>query len=90
MTNDPGGLVAAAINALQNLPARERVVSAAAFIAAVQGPDDRRIARIRWAAIAEMHEAGVSVAEIADQIGVSAGAVELAIQAHRRGSSTPA
>ena len=86
MTSDPGGLVATTVASLEQMPALERALTAAAFIAAVQG-DDRRIARIRWAAIAEMHSGGMSMAEIAEKIGVTPGAVDLALQSHQRGAS---
>ncbi len=88
MTTESDGLVAATIAALERMPAAQRAISAAGLIAAVQGADDRRIARIRWAAIAEMRAGGLTTAEIADQLGISVGAVDLALQAHQ-GSRTP-
>lgn len=90
MTTDQSGLLSATIAALEQMPPRQRAIAAAEFIAAVQGPDDRRISRLRWAAINQMHEDGMTMAQIADQIGISEGAVDLALQSHRRGSSVPA
>ena len=84
MAEDPHSVVAMTLAALGRLPAAERARSAAALIAAVQGEGDRRIARIRWAAINEMHERGLSVQDIAAELEVSDGAVELALQSHRR------
>jgi hypothetical protein len=82
VTSDPDGLVADTIAALERMPAAQRAISAAGFIAAVLGVDDRRITRIRWAAIAELHDGGLTTAEIADQLGISVSAVDLALQAH--------
>ncbi|WP_162907149.1 hypothetical protein [Allorhizocola rhizosphaerae] len=87
MTSDPGGLVATTVASIEQMPALERALSAAAFIAAVQG-EDRRIARIRWAAIAELHSEGMAMAEIAERIGVTPGAVDLALQSHHRGAAS--
>ncbi|HCT81163.1 MAG TPA: hypothetical protein DGG94_10045 [Micromonosporaceae bacterium] len=89
MTSDPGGLVAATIAALDSMPAMDRALSAAALIAAVQGVEDRRIARIRWAAIAELHDSGITMTDIGTALGVTAEAVDLALQAHKRASSVP-
>ncbi len=86
MISDPGGLVATTVANLEQMPALERALSAAAFIAAVQG-DDRKIARIRWAAIAELHTGGMTMGEIAEKIGVTPGAVDLALQAYQRDAS---
>ena len=87
MTSDPGGLVAATVATLSQLPALERAMAAGAFVAAVQGPDDRRISRLRWAAIAELKEDGMGINEIADALGITADAIDLALQANRRHSS---
>jgi hypothetical protein len=87
VTSDPGGLLAATIATLSQMPALERAVSASAFIAAVQGPDDRRISRLRWAAIAELRDGGMEMNEIAEALGMTAEAIDLALQANgRRGS----
>lgn len=90
MTTDPSGLLAATIAALEQMPPHQRAIAAAEFIAAVQGPEDRRISRLRWAAITELHEGGMTMAQIADQIGSSEGAVDLALQSHRRASTVSA
>jgi DNA-binding NarL/FixJ family response regulator len=82
VTTDPDALVAATIAALEQMPAAQRAMCAAGLIAAVQGADDRRITRIRWAAIAELRGGGMTTAQIADQLGISVGAVDLALQAH--------
>ena len=87
MTSDPGGLVAATLATLSQMPALERAMSASAFIAAVQGPDDRRISQLRWAAIAELKDGGMDMNEIADKLGTTAEAIDLALQASRRRSS---
>ena len=87
MTSDPGGLVAATLATLSQMPALERAMSASAFIAAVQGPDDRRISQVRWAAIAELKNGGMDMNEIADALGTTAEAIDLALQASRRRSS---
>jgi hypothetical protein len=89
VTSDPDGLVADTIAALERMPAAKRAISAAGFIAAVLGVDDRRITRIRWAAIAELRDGGLTTAEIAGQLGISVSAVDLALQAHRGNSPTP-
>ena len=87
VTSDPGGLVAATLATLSQMPALERAMSANAFIAAVQGPDDRRISRLRWAAIAELKDAGMDMNEIAEALGTTAEAIDLALQANGRRSS---
>lgn len=87
VTSDPGGLVAATLATLSQMPALERAMSASAFIAAVQGPDDRRISQVRWAAIAELKDSGMDMNEIADALGTTAEAIDLALQASRRRSS---
>ncbi|HZM74844.1 MAG TPA: hypothetical protein VFC19_03910 [Candidatus Limnocylindrales bacterium] len=87
MTSDPGGLVAATVATLSQMPALERAMSASAFIAAVQGPDDRRISRVRWAAIAELKDGGMDMNEIADALGTTTEAIDLALQANGRRSS---
>ena len=87
VTSDPGGLVAATLATLSQMPPLERAMSASAFVAAVQGPDDRRISRVRWAAIAELRGGGMEMNEIADALGTTAEAIDLALQANRRGSS---
>ena len=87
VTSDPGGLVAATLATLSQMPALERAMSASAFIAAVQGPDDRRISQVRWAAIAELKNGGMDMNEIADALGTTAEAIDLALQASRRRSS---
>jgi hypothetical protein len=87
VTSDPGGLVAATLATLSQMPALERAMCASAFIAAVQGPDDRRISRVRWAAIAELKDAGMDIKEIADALGTTAEAIDLALQANGRRSS---
>lgn len=84
MAQDPHSLLATTIAALQQMPATERARSAGELIAAVQGEGDRRITRIRWAAIAEMHQRGLTVEDIAAQLTTSTGAVDLALQSHRR------
>ena len=84
MTTDPHHVVATMIAALEQLPPTERAVAAGALIAAVQGEGDRRITRIRWAAIAEMHEQGMTQEDIADKLATGIGAIDLAIQSHRR------
>jgi hypothetical protein len=84
MTTDPDGLVATTIAALEQMPASQRARSAGAFIAAVQGEGDRRIARIRWAAIADMYDGGMSIEDIAAELMTSPGSVDLAVQSHRR------
>jgi hypothetical protein len=89
MTSDPGGLVAATLATLSQMPALERAVSAGAFIAAVQGPDDRRIAKVRWAAIGELIDSGMGIKEIAEALGMTVEAVDLALQADGRQSSVP-
>jgi len=87
VTSDPGGLVAATVATLSQMPALERAMSASAFIAAVQGPDDRRISRVRWAAIAELKDGGMDMNEIADALGTTTEAIDLALQANGRRSS---
>jgi len=87
VTSDPGGLLAATLATLSQMPALERAMSASAFIAAVQGPDDRRISQVRWAAIAELKNGGMDMNEIADALGTTAEAIDLALQASRRRSS---
>lgn len=87
MTSDPGGLVAATLATLSQMPPLERAMSAGAFIAAVQGPDDRRISRVRWAAIAELKDGGMEISEIGDALGITAEAIDLALQANGRSSS---
>ena len=87
MTSDPSGLVAATLATLSQMPALERAMSANAFIAAVQGPDDRRISRLRWAAIAELKDAGMEINEIAEALETTAEAIDLALQANGRRSS---
>jgi len=87
VTSDPGGLVAATLATLNQMPPIERAVAAGAFIAAVQGPDDRRISRVRWAAIAELSDAGMEMREIAEALGTTAEAIDLALQANGRRSS---
>lgn len=87
MTSDPGGLVAATLATLSQMPALERAISASALIAAVQGPEDRRIPQVRWAAIAELRDGGMEMDEIADALGTTAEAIDLALQASRRRSS---
>ena len=89
MTTDPNGLVASTIAALESMPAVDRALSAAALIAAVQGEGDRRIARIRWGAITEMHDSGMTQEEIAAALATSPGTVDLALQSHRRSRSVP-
>ncbi|HCT76519.1 MAG TPA: hypothetical protein DGT23_08010 [Micromonosporaceae bacterium] len=89
MSPDPRNLVAATVAALEQMPAAERAISAAALIAAVQGDGDRRIARIRWAAIAEMYDGGLSIEDIAAELTTGPGAVDLALQSHRRYGSVP-
>lgn len=37
-----------------------------------------------WATIVEMHDNGMTVDDIAEQLGVTAGAVDLALQARQR------
>lgn len=64
-------------------------MAASAFIAAVQGPDDRRISRVRWAAIAELIDAGMDMQEIAEALGTTTEAIDLALQANGRRSSVP-
>jgi hypothetical protein len=90
MTSDPGGLVAATLATLSQMPALERARSAGAFIAAVQGPDDRRIARLRWSAIAELKDGGMGMNEIAEALGTTAEAIDLALQANGSRSSVSA
>jgi hypothetical protein len=87
VTSDPGGLVAATVATLSQMSALDRAMSASAFIAAVQGPDDRRISQLRWAAIAELRDSGMRIEEIADALGTTAEAIDLALQASRRRSS---
>jgi hypothetical protein len=87
VTSDPGGLLAATLATLSQMPALERAVSAGAFIAAVQGPDDRRISHARWAAIAELKEGGMGIGEIAEALGTTTDAIDLALQANGRRSS---
>lgn len=87
MSSDPSGLLAATLATLSQMPALERAVSASAFIAAVQGPDDRRISQVRWAAIAELKDGGMEMNEIADALGTTAEAIDLALQVNRRRSS---
>lgn len=87
VTSDPGGLLAATIATLSQMPALERAMSASAFIAAVQGPDDRRISRVRWAAIAELRDGGMEINEIADALGTTPETIDLALQANGRRSS---
>jgi DNA-binding NarL/FixJ family response regulator len=89
VTAEPDSLVAATLAALERMPAAQRAIAAAALIAAVQGAGDRPIPRIRWAAIAELHAGGLSTAEIAEQLGVSVGAVDLALQAHNATRTVP-
>ncbi|HCT76490.1 MAG TPA: hypothetical protein DGT23_07850 [Micromonosporaceae bacterium] len=89
MAQDPHSLVAMTVATLQRMPASERARSAGELIAAVQGEGDRRIARIRWAAIAEMHEGGLTVEDIAAELAMSPGAVDLAVQSHRRYGTAP-
>jgi hypothetical protein len=84
MTTTPSSLVADTIDALESMGALDRAATAGALIAAVQGEGDRRIARIWWAAIAQLHEQGLSIAQIAAALSVSAGTVDLAIQSHQR------
>jgi hypothetical protein len=84
MTADPHNLVADVIDALARMPALDRAISATALIAAVQGEGDRRIARLRWAAIAELHDAGMSDEQIAARLDTSPGAIDLAVQSHLR------
>ena len=87
VTSDPGGLVAATLATLSQMTPLERAMSASAFIAAVQGPDDRRISQVRWAAIAELKDGGMDMNEIADALGTTAEAIDLALQVSRRRSS---
>lgn len=87
VTADPGGLVAATLATLSQMAPLERAMSASAFIAAVQGPDDRRISRVRWAAIAELSDAGMEMDEIAEALGTTAQAIDLALQANGHHSS---
>jgi len=89
MITDPHSLVTATIAALQQMPAAERALAAGDLIAAVQGEGDRRIARIRWAAIAEMYDSGLRVEEIAMTLMITAGSVDLAIQSHHRYTPEP-
>jgi len=84
LTTDPYHMVATMIAALERLPPAERALAAGALIAAVQGEGDRRITRIRWAAIAQMHEQGMTEEDIANALVTSIGAIDLAIQSHRR------
>jgi DNA-binding NarL/FixJ family response regulator len=86
VTSDPGGLVAATLATLSQMPALERAMSAGAFIAAVQGPDDRRIAKVRWSAIAELADSGMGIKEIAEALDITVEAVDLALQANGRSS----
>jgi len=87
VTSDPGGLVATTLATLSQMPPIERAVAAGALIAAVQGPDDRRISRVRWAAIAELSDGGMQMQEIAEVLGTTAEAIDLALQANGRRSS---
>lgn len=89
MAEDPHGLVTTTIAALLRMPAAERARSAGELIAAVQAEGDRRIARIRWGAIAEMRERGLSAEDIAAELAMSAGAVDLALQSHSRYGALP-
>jgi hypothetical protein len=84
LTPDPQNLVAITITALEQMAPVDRALAAAALIAAVQGEGDRPIARIRWAAIAEMHDTGRSIDDIACDLAATPGSVDLAIQSHRR------
>ncbi|HZM80339.1 MAG TPA: hypothetical protein VFC19_31775 [Candidatus Limnocylindrales bacterium] len=84
MTTDPYHMVATMIAALESLPPAQRALAAGALIAAVQGEGDRRITRIRRAAIAQMHEQGMTEEDIAHALVTSIGAIDLAIQSHRR------
>ena len=54
------------------------------MINAVQGPGARPIAQLRWSAIAHLRETGMSVEDIAAELDMSAGAVDLALQTHHR------
>lgn len=89
MTSDPGGLVAATLATIGQMPALDRALSAGAFISAVQGADDRRISRVRWAAIAELADGGMPLPEIAEKLGITPEAVDLALQANGRRGSVP-
>lgn len=89
MTTDPHSLVAATVAALEQMPPAERAFAAGSLIAAVQGEGDRRIARIRWAAIAEMHDSGLSIEDIAAMLMITPGSADLAIQSHRRYTPEP-
>ena len=84
MTDDAQAFLDTTITALEQMPIAERARCAAALINAVQGPGARPIAQLRWTAIADMHETGMSVEDIAAELDMSAGAVDLALQTHYR------
>lgn len=84
MTAKPNTFVTETIEALEHMPPLDRAAAAGALIAAVQGEGDRRIARLWWAAIAQLQGEGLSVGQIASQLDLSAGTVDLAIQSHQR------
>jgi len=84
MTDDAQAFLDTTITALGRMSVAGRARCAAALINAVQGPGARPIAQLRWTAIAHMHETGMSMEDIAAELDMSAGAVDLALQTHFR------